>query len=161
MTGIRDWIGLQKEMVQEIGSILSLTLLTINLSISVFLLIQQPTGFLSRPALVIPLFIVVTGLSVWLFARAWHFVGMMHKSKQRALATLNPYMTTDFHPHEWALWYYVNLPQLKAQRDMMVRLDMDPAEIDACIDRVEKWLREGRIPKDEFPDGFRPLLRAV
>lgn len=161
MTRVRDWIGLQKEMVQEIGSILSILLLTINLGISVYLLVRSDSGTLANPYIVIPAIILATGIAVWLIARSWHFVGMMHKSKQRAVVMLNPYLTTDFNPHEWIIWKEVSLPQLHYTRAMLLKLGLDTKDIDARIRRVEAWLDKGRIPKEEFPPRFAPFLRAV
>jgi hypothetical protein len=157
---VREWVGLQKEMVQEISSILAIGLLTVNLGLSTFLLVKERGGPAANIYIVVPLVVAgVLGL-VWAMAYAWHFLGKMHHAKQRALATLNPYMTTDFSPHEWVIWNFVSLPQLRAARETLAGLGKDTKELDACIARVEVWLRDGRIPKDEFPAALRKFLRA-
>lgn len=157
----KDWVGLQKEMVQEIGGMLSIALITVNIGFTAFLLVKDGGTLLSSPYVVVPLVVILIGLSVWLVAHLWHFYGKMHRAKHRALVTLNPFMTTDFFPFEWVLWQNVNLPQLRAQRAILASLDEDHAELDACIARVEGWLEAGQIPKDDFPEMMREYLRAV
>ncbi|MCA1814724.1 MAG: hypothetical protein LC624_12395 [Halobacteriales archaeon] len=159
----REWLGLQKEMVQEVSGILSIALLTLNVGLSAFLLVKDTTTFgaASRDiGFVVPLIVLTLALVVWTLAYAWHFLGRMHFAKQRALATLNPYMTTDFNPHEWVIWKHVSLPQLRAQRDTLAKVGADTKELDACIARVEAWLEQGTIPKADFPPMLQRFLRA-
>jgi hypothetical protein len=147
-------------MVQEISGILAVGLLTVNVGMSAFLLVKDTGGLAGNAIVVVPL---VTGLilgSVWALAYVWHFHGRMHMAKQRALATLNPYMTTDFTPHEWVLWNYITLPQLRAQAEMMARLGLDTKEIEATVARLERWLAAGKVPKGDFPPMLERFLRA-
>jgi hypothetical protein len=156
----REWVGLQKEMVQEVSGILAIMLLTVNVGLSIFLLVREQGGLAASAYVVVPMVAVALGLVVWVSAYAWHFVGKMHYAKQRALATLNPYMTTDFTPHEWVLWHDINLPWLRGQRELVARAGADTKELDESIARLERWLAQGRIPKDEFPSLMRRFLRA-
>lgn len=158
---IREWIALQKEMVQEISGILSIALLTVNVGLTIFVLVKEAGGILSNPYIVVPSVVLLIGLTVWGIAWVYHFKGKMHRAKHRAMATLNPYNTTDFIPFEWVLWKNVNLPQLRAQRELLEQMGSDTSELDETIERVESWLEQGRIPKQEFPEMMDRLLRAV
>lgn len=158
---LKDWIGLQKEMVQEIGGMLSIALITVNIGITVFLTVSESGTILSNPYVVVPLVVVLIGMVVWVVAHLWHFYGKMHRAKHKALVTLNPFMTTDFFPFEWVLWKNVNLPQLRAQRAILASLGEDHGELDEVIDRVERWVEDGKIPKDDFPEMMKEYLKAV
>lgn len=161
MNRIRDWIGLQKEMVQEISGMLSIALLTVNIGFTAYLAVRAGGGILANPYLIVPVVVLTIGAVVWVVARLWHFRGRMHKAKHRALVTLNPFMTTDFFPFEWVLWKNVNLPQLRAQQAILEELGHDHEELDACIERVEAWLEDGEIPQEDFPEMMEKYLKAV
>lgn len=161
---VREWVGLQKEMVQEVSGLLSLGLLAFNLGISVFILIKD-TGWFGGHAgnayVVVPVVVIVLGSLVWAMAYSWHFFGRMHFAKQRALATLNPYMTSEFTPREWVMWHDVHLPHLRALLAMNRELGLDTKELEGAIASMERWLRDGRISKAEFPEELRRFLRAT
>lgn len=156
--GFRKWFNLQFVKLKQVAMVGSLVILAVNLSLTLYPYIEHRLPYyiweIPRAWLGIPLIFVFVMFVLWIIAHIWTSYLEMYRTQQRAERMLNPYNVYHFNPFQIAWYRNFHLPLMKEQLEQINNPDRKK-KYKRQVERVERWLDIGYIPKDEYPDDIK------
>lgn len=149
---VRGFINLQYIKVKSLAAVGSIILLAFNLALSLypFMEFRFPEyffGVIPSAWLFVSVIFIFIMLIIWLLSHVYVKVFEMYRTEKSAEMTLNPYAVYAFSPFQEAWFRNYHLVILKA----LSKQFPDNKELQETVEKVERWLSIGYIPKDEFP----------
>jgi len=133
---IKKWFMLQMWRLQQVSQPLTLALLAINLSLTVFSLIKWREGsLLSSSWIGVPLILLLLAMVIWSFAIIWDLRLKMWRDQATVLVERNPYSKEKMSSKEVVVYglFYLSILESLAKNDPARREEAD---------LLRKWLKK-------------------
>lgn len=136
------WIARQYRKVGMIAAVGSIILLMLNLSVSIYDLVEW-RGI--HPYLTITLFFLIGLICIWGFALLYVNVLKMNKYEKMADSSLNPINVNVLTPFQIMWWRTISRALLSG----------DKSEQRQSMEKIDRWTKLGYIPVNDIPDDLK------
>jgi hypothetical protein len=146
-SGIKKWFMLQLWRIQQVAQLLTVAMLALTLSLTVYDYMQWREGtFFGTPYIGVTLILLTLGSIIWAFAIVWDLRLKMWREQMTVAAEKNPYTKEKLTPKEILILGTLWLPMLE-------RLGRDDPNIRTSAEALRKWvlrsMKDNRITKAE------------
>ena len=152
---IRGFLNLQYTKIITLAAVGSIILLAFNLALSIFSYMEfrfpKYIFFIPSAWLGVASIFILIMLIIWISAHIYVRVFEMYRTEKSAEMMFNPYGIYAFSPFQEAWFRNYHLPILKA----LAKEHPDDQELKDALQKVERWLHLGYIPKDEYPEDLK------
>ena len=132
--GIKKWFMLQMWRVQQVAQVLTIALLAVNLTLTLYSYMRWREGTLFATPYVGGLAILLTlAVAIWMFAFVWDMRLKMWREQQTVVVEKNPYTKEKMTPKEIMIYGLLWLP-------LMERMAEDDPKIKASAESLRRWL---------------------
>jgi hypothetical protein len=152
---IKKWFMLQVWRLQQVAQILTLAMMALTLSLTIFGLINWRKGsLLSTSWIGVPLILVTLFMIIWTFAIYWDLRLKMWRDQATVLVERNPYSKEKLSSKELALYAVTWLP-------IMERMGKEDPKIRAAADGFREWLRKAFEADPILQADFNDLVKHM
>lgn len=149
---IRTFFNIQYVKLKKLSAVGSLTLLAINLSLTIFLYMEERD---IHPYIGIPLVFIGVMIVLWLAAHIYVRKMEMYRTEQRAEIIFNPYAVYALAPFQEMIYSHSAVPMMKALIKLLPEGCDEQIELKKKLKKFESWCKMGYIPKKDFPDELK------
>jgi hypothetical protein len=145
--GIKKWLMLQMWRIQQVAQILTIALLAVNLTLTVYSYMEWREGtWFGTPYIGGTLILLALAAGIWTFAIIWDIRLKMWREQMTVVAEKNPFAKEKMTPKEITMVHILWLPVLE-------RLGKDDPKVKEYADALRYWARrsmtEDRIAQAE------------
>jgi hypothetical protein len=145
--GIKKWFMLQMWRIQQVAQILTLTMLALNLTLTVYSYMEWREGtWFGTPYIGGTLILLGLAGGIWAFAFIWDMRLKMWREQMTVAVEKNPFTKEKMTPKEITMVHILWLPILE-------RLGRDDPKVKEYADALKVWaqrsMREDRIAQAE------------
>ena len=145
--GIKKWLMLQMWRIQQVAQILTIALLAVNLTLTIYSYMEWREGTLfATPYIGGTLILLVLALAIWSFAITWDIRLKMWREQMTVVAEKNPFAKEKMTPKEITMVHILWAPMLE-------RLGKDDPQARQLAKVLRSWARrsmaEDRVSKAE------------
>jgi hypothetical protein len=152
---VKKWFMLQVWRLQQVAQILTLAMMALTLSLTIFDLINWRKGsLLSTSWIGVPLILTMLFMVIWTFAIYWDLRLKMWRDQATVLVERNPYSKEKLSSKELALYAVTWLP-------IMERMGKDDPKIRAAADGFREWLRKAFEADPILQADFKDLVEHM
>ena len=131
--GVKKWFMLQLWRVQQVAQILTIALLALNLSLTVYPYLEWREGTVFAETYAgVTLILLLIAAGVWIFAMVWDIKLKMWREQQMVLVEKNPYAKEKMAAKEIVMYQLSWLP-------LMEKLGKDDPDIMAAAKSLRAW----------------------
>ena len=130
---IKKWLMLQMWRVQQVAQILTIAMLAITLSLTVYDKMSWREGIFSTPYTGVLVILLVLTAAIWIFAFIWDMRLKMWREQMTVLAEKNPFTKEKLTPKEVLIFGSMWLPLLE-------RLGKDDPEMRVSAANLRRWI---------------------
>ena len=133
--GIKKWLMLQMWRIQQVAQILTIALLAVNLTLTVYSYMEWREGaWFATPYVGGTLILLVLAASIWTFAIIWDIRLKMWREQMTVVVEKNPFTKEKMTPKEITMVHILWLPVLE-------RLGKDDPKVKEYADAMRQWAR--------------------
>jgi hypothetical protein len=134
--GIKKWFMLQLWRVQQVAQILTIALLTLNLSLTIYPYLKWREGTIFAETYAgVTLILLLIAAGVWIFAITWDMKLRMWREQATVLVERNPYAKEKMTSKEVVLYGLIWLPLLE-------KMAKDDPKLTTASEVLREWLRK-------------------
>jgi len=149
---LRGFINLQYIKIKKVAAVGSMLLLTVNLSLTIFLYFEHRN---IHPYIGIPIIFFIVMLVLWFLAHIYVRKMEMYRTEQAAEVLYNPYAVYAFAPFQEMTYSHSMVPVMKALLKLLPEDSKEYKDLKFNMERFEEWCKTGYIPKKDFPDNLK------
>jgi hypothetical protein len=153
--GVKKWFMLQMWRLQQVAQPLTLALLAINLSLTIFGLIKwREDSLLSYSLIGVPMILLVLAMIIWTFAIIWDIRLKMWRDQATVLVERNPYSKEKMSSKEVVLYsmFYLSVLDSLAKDDPVKREELDT---------FRKWIKKSMEMDPNTAKDAREILQFI
>ena len=151
--GIKKWFMFQVWRLQQVAAILTLVLLSLNLSLQIYNYMQWRPEILS-PYILVPLLFLLITLAIWTVALFWDLKMKMWREQMSVTMERNPYAKEKMYAKEIVQYAMLYLPIL----DNLGKTD---PEVKAYADSFRVWINKAIKEDPAAMMEFKELLEYI
>ena len=145
--GIKKWLMLQMWRIQQVAQILTIALLAVNLTLTIYSYMEWREGTLfGTPYIGGTLILLSLAVVIWLFAIIWDIRLKMWREQMTVVAEKNPFAKEKMTPKEITMIHILWAPMLE-------RMGEDDPKAKQFADVLRSWARrsmaEDRVSQAE------------
>jgi hypothetical protein len=148
----RRFVNLQYIKIKKVAAVGSMVLLAINLSLTIFLYMEERD---IHPYVGIPVIFTIVMFILWGLAHIYVKKMEMYRTEQMAEVTYNPYAVYAFAPFQEMIYSHYAVPMQKALLRLLPKDSEEYKELKELSEKFEGWCKSGFIPKEDFPPDLR------
>ena len=149
---IKRWFNVQVTKIKHVGMLISIVLLALNLSLTVYSFIKW-RGI--HPYLGTTLLFFVIMFLILAFSHIWMNKWHMYAPQKMAEAILyNPYAVFAYTPFQEMWFSHIYIPIMEALYDT-IQDEEKKKKFKKSLELVKKWTKLGYIPKEDFPEHLK------
>jgi len=152
--GIKKWFMLQMWRIQQVAQVVTIALLAVNLSLTLYDYIKWRSGLFESPYTGIPLILLILVAIVWGLAIIWDIKMRMWREQATVLVERNPYVKEKMSSKEIALISLFNLP-------LVEKLAEDDPKFRPYADGLKAWLDKAMAQDNNIKRDVEEIFQYI